>query len=80
VLTGYDPGKQRDTSHDGGTFAGASSHLLRLGAVFAMRFDYVECFLGVMAKLVPAIYVLLAEAPARKTWMPATSAGVTSER
>jgi hypothetical protein len=32
-----------------------------------MRFDYVECFLGVMAGLVPAIHVLLAEAPARKT-------------
>jgi hypothetical protein len=28
---------------------------------------------------VPAIYVLLAEAQARKTWMPATSAGMTTE-
>ncbi len=30
-----------------------------------------------MAGLVPAIHVFLAEAPVRKTWMPATSAGMT---
>jgi hypothetical protein len=30
-----------------------------------------------MAGLVPAIYVLLAT---RKTWMPATSAGMTEDR
>jgi hypothetical protein len=34
---------------------------------------------GVMAGLVPAIYVFLAES-VRKTWMPATSAGMTLER
>jgi hypothetical protein len=33
--------------------------------------------LPVMAGLVPAIHVLLAEP---KTWMPATSAGMTNER
>jgi len=30
-----------------------------------------------MAGLVPAIHVLLRERSARKTWMPATSAGMT---
>jgi hypothetical protein len=35
-------------------------------------------FFGVMVGLVPAIYALLAEA--RKTWMPATSAGMTVAR
>jgi hypothetical protein len=35
---------------------------------------------SVMAGLVPAIYILLAEVAARKTWMPATSAGLTTER
>jgi hypothetical protein len=33
-----------------------------------------------MAGLVPAISVLLAEAQLRKTRMPATSAGMTTER
>jgi hypothetical protein len=37
-------------------------------------------FSGVMAGLVPAIHALLAEDRARKTWMPATSAGMTVER
>jgi len=32
-----------------------------------------------MAGLVPAIRALPAEIPARKTWMPATSAGMTAE-
>jgi len=33
-----------------------------------------------MAGLVPAIYVLLPASAVRKTWMPATSAGMTVER
>ena len=33
-----------------------------------------------MAGLVPAIHVFLAGKPTRKTWMPATSAGMTAER
>ena len=37
-------------------------------------------FSGVMAGLVPAIHVLLAKVPQEKTWMPATSAGMTAER
>src|SRR5262249_55035838 len=32
-----------------------------------------------MAGLVPAIHVLLAELPSGKTWMPATSAGMTEQ-
>jgi len=36
-------------------------------------------FSGVMAGFVPAIHALLAEDRARKTWMPATSAGMTVE-
>ncbi len=32
-----------------------------------------------MAGLVPAIHVFLAELLQRKTWMPATSAGMTAE-
>src|SRR6266478_4522310 len=32
-----------------------------------------------MAGLVPAIHALLAEAQQKKTWMPATSAGMTVE-
>jgi len=35
--------------------------------------------LGVMAGLVPAIHVFLAEKPARKARMPATGAGMTPE-
>jgi hypothetical protein len=33
-----------------------------------------------MAGLVPAIHVLLVAIGVRKTWMPATSAGMTMER
>jgi hypothetical protein len=36
-------------------------------------------FSRVMAGLVPAIHALLAEAQQKKTWMPATSAGMTVE-
>ena len=36
--------------------------------------------LGVMAGLVPAIHVFPAESPQERTWMPATSAGMTAER
>jgi len=36
-------------------------------------------FSGVMAALVAAIHALLAEDRARKTWMAATSAGMTVE-
>jgi hypothetical protein len=36
--------------------------------------------LGVMAGLVPAIHVFLAERSQEKTWMPATSAGMTVRR
>jgi len=32
-----------------------------------------------MAGLVPAIHVFFAESPQKKTWMPATSAGMTLE-
>jgi len=35
---------------------------------------------AVMAGLVPAIHVLLAAVKERKTWMPATSAGMTPEQ
>jgi len=37
----------------------------------------VEHLCGVMAGLVPAIYVFSAEGAVRETWMPATSAGMT---
>jgi hypothetical protein len=37
-------------------------------------------FSGVVAGLFPAIHALVAESPARKTWMPATSAGMTAEK
>jgi len=36
--------------------------------------------LHVMAGLVPAIHVFLCRAPESKTWMPATSAGTTTEK
>jgi hypothetical protein len=36
-------------------------------------------FSGVMAGLIPAIHVFLADGPQEKTWMPATSAGMTVE-
>ena len=37
-------------------------------------------FSGVVAGLVPAIHVFACSATARKTWMAATSAGMTAER
>jgi hypothetical protein len=42
----------------------------------AILLEYIT--LHVMAALVAAIHVLLAAIKERKTWMPATSAGMTS--
>jgi hypothetical protein len=56
--------------------AGGTGELPELARILVM----LDHFSGVMAGLVPAIHVLLAETPQRKTWMPATSAGMTEER